>query len=337
MQEDMLVDSIEHLLAGCAPPNVVRAIEAGGSCAAVWQAIEDSGFCDALVPEGQGGAGLGLSDVFAIFEACGRHALPLPLAQTMCARAVLAHAGIAAPKGSIALTTLSRSGIASVLVSYGMVADWVLVESAGTIALLDARLARRLAIDQHSPDAQLTWPVGIESIELAPNSAIQLRCLEACLLAAQMSGAMRNVLALSLKYANERSQFGRSIGKFQVIQQQLSVMAEQAEAARMAARMACATGGFVPDALACAMAKARTSEAAITVAAIAHAVHGAIGITEEYDLQLLTRRLLAWRIAAGSESYWNQRIGRALVSSPHATLPDFVRHELAAMPLAGTF
>ena len=61
--------------------------------------------------------------------------------------------------------------------------------------------------------------------------------------------------------------------------------------------MAC-TGGAARGRprCACAVAKARTSEAAVTVAAIAHAVHGAIGITEEFDLQLYTRRLHAWRV-----------------------------------------
>lgn len=70
------------------------------------------------------------------------------------------------------------------------------------------------------------------------------------------------------------------------------------------------------------------------MASIAHAVHGAIGITEEYDLQLRTRRLHAWRATAGSESFWNLQIGRALLNSEHATLPDFVRHELSSAPAA---
>jgi acyl-CoA dehydrogenase len=83
-----------------------------------------------------------------------------------------------------------------------------------------------------------------------------------------------------------------------------------------------------------AVAKIRAGQAAQSVSAIAHAVHGAIGITEEYDLQLRTRRLHAWRAAGGSESYWNLRIGRALVASGHATVPEFVRQELAAAPVA---
>ncbi|MBC7942363.1 MAG: acyl-CoA dehydrogenase, partial [Chitinophagaceae bacterium] len=156
--------------------------------------------------------------------------------------------------------------------------------------------------------------------------------VEAGLLAAQLAGAMRQAFTLTLQYANQRSQFGRSIGTFQAIQHQLAVMAEQTAAATMAARLGCSTSGIVADALACAVAKARTSEAVVPVAAIAHAVHGAIGITEAYGLQLLTRRMHAWRVAAGSESYWNEHIGRALLASPQS-LPEFVRCRLGPLPI----
>jgi alkylation response protein AidB-like acyl-CoA dehydrogenase len=72
------------------------------------------------------------------------------------------------------------------------------------------------------------------------------------------------------------------------------------------------------------MAKSRTSEAAVLVASIAHALHGAIGITEEYDLQLLTRRLHEWRIAHGSEAHWNAWIGHSVLAS-NRSIADFVR------------
>jgi alkylation response protein AidB-like acyl-CoA dehydrogenase len=62
-----------------------------------------------------------------------------------------------------------------------------------------------------------------------------------------------------------------------------------------------------------ACAKARTSEAAVAAAAIAHAVHGAIGVTEEHDLQLYTRRLWAWRLDFGTEAYWAGVIGRRVL------------------------
>lgn len=330
MQDNLMLDAVETLLRDNATPAVVRAIEGGASPAALWEALEKSGFCDALVAEEQGGAGLGLATAFPLIEACGSHALPLPLAQTMVARLLLTQAGKEAPAGAIALATAPLTANAAILVPYGAVASWVLLAREGALLLLDAKAAAVSIIDTHSVDVQMVWPSSaLEQPHLRLASDVDLRSIEAGMLAAQLSGAMRHVFAGTLQYANDRSQFGRSIGKFQSIQHQLSVMAEHTAAAHMAARMAFATTDQLPQPLACAVAKARTSEATIIVAAGAHGIHGAIGITEEFDLQLYTRRMHAWRSAAGSESYWNARIGRALLTSRYANVIDFVRHELA--------
>src|SRR6202166_2535139 len=92
-------------------------------------------------------------------------------------------------------------------------------------------------------------------------------------------------------------------------------MPENTAAASVAAEYAFHTDRAVPSLLAAAIAKSRTSEAAGLVAAIAHALHGAIGVTEEYDLQLLTRRLHEWRVAHGSEAHWNLLIGHEVLAS----------------------
>ena len=72
------------------------------------------------------------------------------------------------------------------------------------------------------------------------------------------------------------------------------------------------------------MAKGRTSEAAPRVANTRHALHGAIGVTEEYDLQLLTRRLHEWRLAHGADSHWHRIVGEQVLGSG-STLAEFVR------------
>ena len=140
--------------------------------------------------------------------------------------------------------------------------------------------------------------------------------MTACLVAAQMAGAMQRVLEMTLQFANDRQQFGRALGKFQAIQHQLAVMAEQVVAARMAAQIGCSTAGHQPGTMNVAIAKARTSEAAVEVVALAHSIHGAIGFTADHDLQLFTRRLNAWRLQAGSESYWHEVLGQAVLAAP---------------------
>jgi acyl-CoA dehydrogenase len=174
-------------------------------------------------------------------------------------------------------------------------------------------------------DASLSWPAAV--VATAPRLDIvpDVRLLCACINAAQLSGALMAVFNRTLQYANERIQFGRPIGKFQAIQHQLSVISEHAFAARMAAQMGCSSPTAQPDRLQVAIAKARTSEAALEVAALSHSIHGAIGFTQEFDLQLFTRRLHHWRQAGGAESYWHAVAGTALVDHHAGMSLDLIR------------
>ncbi|HRN66072.1 MAG TPA: acyl-CoA dehydrogenase, partial [Alicycliphilus sp.] len=98
MDNDLFADAARQLLGGECTPAVVRAIEAGGLGApqaeALWAQIEAAGLADALLDEAEGGAGLGLSQLFGVLEQAGAHALPLPLGDTLLARALLAQAGM---------------------------------------------------------------------------------------------------------------------------------------------------------------------------------------------------------------------------------------------------
>lgn len=336
MTTDLISDTVEQLLREASTPRRVRDVEEGGSPAVVWSAIADSGFADALVPEAQGGAGLGLCGAFAILYACGRHAVPVPLAHTMVVRAVLATAGRAAPEGSAtfaeAAPGASGPGIACHGVAYGRVAEWVLVGRGGSSVLLPVSEAEVAATGvRGSLEADLSWSSPPQHAIVVPGE-VCWRAVGACIHAAQLAGAMERVLEGTIAHANDRVQFGRSIGKFQAIQQQLSVVAEQVLASRMAARIGCSSRSHLPDELHAAVAKARTSEAAVAVAGIAHAVQGAMGIAEESDLQLYTRRLHAWRLASGSERYWNERLGSMVLADRSGDFVATVRERLSPHP-----
>ncbi len=331
MEDDLFADAARQLLQGECTPARVRAIEAGGSPRALWQSLEQAGFADALVPEHAGGAGLALAQLFDVWSQAGAHALPVPLGETMLARALLAGAGAERPPGAIALAQglLQPDGsLHCAPVRLGAVADSVLVQHAQGCSLLPVAQA------QSEPaafclDVNLRWSA--DQVPAAPAPAIalpdglDLRTLQAGLVAAQLAGALMEVFQRTLQYANDRQQFGRPIGKFQAIQHQLAVMSEHVFAARMAARLGCAGQGIFPERLRVAVAKARCSQAALAVAEAAHAIHGAMGFTEEYDLQLLTRRLHAWRQTAGSESYWHGVAGAALVHGHAGSTLDLIR------------
>ena len=105
MDINELLEPFVRMLDAAATPAVVRSIEHGGSAVALWDEIAVSGFLDVLVAEEHGGAGLSLADIEPLIEAIGARAVPLPVAETMVARALLASAGVAAPEGPIALVT----------------------------------------------------------------------------------------------------------------------------------------------------------------------------------------------------------------------------------------
>ncbi|MEC3768365.1 acyl-CoA dehydrogenase family protein [Cupriavidus sp. SS-3] len=318
-------DALDALLRDCCAPATVRALEQHADPQPLWQALQDSGFADCLLPESAGGAALALRELAPVLFVTGRHALPLPLAQTIFARALLHANGVALPYGPIALASFDDGAAAATLVADARHAQWLLLQDGERCLLLPATAARAEATGAHG-DLALRVP----RPDTAAPAAFQLpagtvRTLGACLHAAQLAGALSQVLDLTLQYANDRQQFGRAIGKFQAIQHQVSEMAEHVAAARVAAQLACDSDGATPDPLRAAIGKLRASDAVTPVAAIAHAVHGAIGITEEYDLQLYTRRLHAWRVADGSERWWSRVLGEVVCASDGRKAVELVR------------
>lgn len=323
----MFAEAIEDILKDQCTPVVVRSIEGGSSPTALWESLADAGFLELLATEADGGAELALAELFPILSHFGRYAVPVPVAQTIVARALVA-SQFAIPQGMITLAAGVRrntdASMTCALVPYGVMADFVLANDGDTLLLLPCAAAQRQATGVHrSLTASLTWQNDSDVIRAAQGGAL-LPSFSAALHAALLSGAMNRLFEMTLQYCNDRNQFGKSLGKFQAVQHQLSVMAEHTAAASIAAEAAFQGAGKTPSLLAAAMAKSRTSEAAVLVAATAHALHGAIGVTEEYDLQLLSRRLHEWRMAHGSEAYWNKVVGEHVLKGD-MSLSDFVR------------
>lgn len=339
MADSLLADSIAAFLAGRCDLRRVRSIEAdesGAQGSELWDEIEETGFADALVGEAQGGAALGLDEAGEIALACGRHAIPVALSTTMVARAALAEAGVPVPAGAITIATARQDPSADELsfaaVPFGMTASWLLVRAPAGTWLLPTGSAQRMRAAYSSLAADLHWSARPgDALALPPDeeSFPDWRAIGAALFAAQIAGAADRLLEMAIGHANDRVQFGKPIGRLQAIQQQLSVMAEHSSAARTAALIGLSGHSWRVDPLHAAVAKARAGEAAAAVAAIAHAVHGAIGVTEEFDLQLFTRRLHEWRMDYGGESYWNRRLGEALLQTDLPPL-QFVQDRVAA-------
>lgn len=330
---DMLTEAIERLFRERCTPELIRKIEAGGDAAPLWAEIVESGFLDILLPEEEGGAGVSLDEAFPAFMLAGQYALPLPFVQTVMARAWLHARGVQAPEGAIALAgpeseRLADGGLSVRSVAFGKTAQWVLAEFDDLWVVLPTEAAR-VEGDQArgSQTADFSWPclpgtaliVSMGEGDICP--PVQLA---AASLTPLLAGAAHQALDMTLSHVAERRQFGRAIAQFQAVQNQISVMAERVWAMRMAARMALQASGPMPSFGMTAIGKTRCSEAASLVADIAHALHGAIGITEEFDLQLYTRRLREWRRAGGTEAWWARRLGRDVIEKSNGSVLDYI-------------
>ncbi len=333
----MFAHAIASILEHHCTPAAVRAIDNGASAQPLFNALSQAGFLELLAPQQDGGGGASWPEFFEVVLLCGAYAVPLPLAQTMAARLLTANPH-SLPEGSIAfapaLQRCADGSLQALHVPCARTASSVIGALDDGLLLLPIDRAHQLPGGvPGSLSACLHWPADSARILPAAVPADTLAPLAALLHAGLLAGAMKRCFDLSLTYANERVQFGKPIGKFQAIQHLLSVMAEQVAAGRMAAESAFHSATRMPAVAACAVAKARTSEAAQSVASTAHAVHGAIGVTAQYDLQLFTRRLHEWRVAYGSEAYWHRVLGRLLIDSSQPHTVDFVRLLSQAPPV----
>lgn len=325
----MFTEAIAAILDTHCTPAQVRAIEGGASAQPLAAALQEAGFFALLAPEAAGGGGAGWAGFHEVVTLCGARSVPIPLAQTLAAR-LLVQAQDELPADLVtfapALLRAPDGALEAPLVPGGRLAAHVIAAAGDTLVLLPTAAAQQATTGVHgSSTASFRWPAGAGRPLQTNLPASQLQAIGAVLHAGLLAGGLKRAFDLTLAHASQRVQFGKPIMQFQAIQHQLAAMAEHVAAGAIAAEAAFATAAAFPSLPACAVAKARTSEAAQLVASIAHAVHGAIGITEEHDLQLTTRRLHEWRMAHGSETHWNRLLGRLFLASEQPLAVDFAR------------
>ena len=328
--------AVQELLAEQATGDRLRkaAAEPGERTGAVWSRLADLGVFSALLPEASDGLGLGGLDAVLIAEQLGRWAVPGPVAETaLHVPYVLTRWGDSAE----AEQWLGRLGEGSTIATVRIEPGGLLPDAdlSDLVLLGDGDAVRAAVPDQLTLTEQaqvdpvrrlFTAQVDASALPAVagPGSARGFHDVGAVLTAAQLVGAGQAVLDQAVGYARDREQFGRPIGSYQALKHQLANVRVALDFARplvLRAGYALDTDGPTRS-RDCSAAKAAASDAAQLAARTALQVHGAIGYTDELDLQLWLKRIWSllpqWGTAAHHRSAVLESLGRG---PPAGALP----------------
>ncbi|RED16331.1 acyl-CoA dehydrogenase family protein [Parasphingopyxis lamellibrachiae] len=314
----MLLDMVDKLFTKLVE-NGVRDNLSAEDFSRHWRAIEGLGLTRLLIPEQAGGFDGNWEDAGPVFKALGSYGITLPLGENILAQHWLHRLGQDIPEGIIQ-PAFAESRTGDVL---------VLRNGAG--------FAKAQWIFALEPDRWSLLPTGNADRSPSAKSGAVLRCnistsvangpletgdraffSEAALMrACQIAGATETMLRITLGHALDRTQFGRPLARFQAIQHQLAMLAEENAAASCATASACQAALAGDAQFEMAAAKFRANRAATLAADIAHQVHGAIGFTREYSLRHFSQQAQAWAREFGNERHWALWLGRfALEARP---------------------
>ncbi|MFF3543993.1 acyl-CoA dehydrogenase family protein [Streptomyces platensis] len=320
--------ALDGMLGASGTPAAARAWAAGDHQPgrALWTRIARAGVFGLAVPEQHGGSGLLPVELALSFVELGRHAVPGPLVETVAAAAFLQRLG-ANPEAGEWLPRIAAGG--AVLSLCAGAGPYALDAAAPARYALDADAADSVLViqgdtvsrtDTHGPvqsslDPARRWAHPLDGTVLARGPAVTAAAAHAAevarlLTAAQSLGLGRALLAATVSYVKQRTQFRVPIGSFQAVKHRLAdtlIGLEFAQPLLHAAALALAAGS--PSAgREVAAAKVAAGEAGYAAALAALQLHGAIGYTEELDLSLWIRKARPLRDAWGTPADCRARV-----------------------------
>jgi alkylation response protein AidB-like acyl-CoA dehydrogenase len=136
------------------------------------------------------------------------------------------------------------------------------------------------------------------------------RCLNPSISLGLAEGAFEE----AVKYARERTAFGRSIGEFQAIRHKLAEMYRDIEASRSLLYRACATANPFPDPYLAAIAKITVNEMSLRVTSEAIQVHGGYGFTDEFPVSRFYRGARYGSLGGGTTETLKELVGKMVLS-----------------------
>jgi len=287
-EREMLRDTVSTIVTKHATSESVRRAmdSARGYDEALWTLLCDQvGAAALVVPEELGGAGGELADAAVVVDALGSALVPTPLLGTTLAELALLAAD--EPDADALEALAAGTSIGTVVfdrdyVLNGDVADVVL-------ACVDGRLERWSNVTAHplatmDPTRRLARLDAADTVTIGSDPG--LADIAAILVAAEQIGAAARCLDLTVAYTKERVQFGRPIGSFQALKHRMADLYVLVQTARSLVDDAVAE----PSPTSAALARVAASEAFTSVASESIQMHGGVGITWEYDIQLYFKR-----------------------------------------------
>ncbi|HUQ00490.1 MAG TPA: acyl-CoA dehydrogenase family protein [Aeromicrobium sp.] len=257
--------TLDSLLSSANTPSVARAWAAGDHASGLelWRRLTDLGVPALLVPEEDDGVGASAVEHVIAMEALGRHAVPGPWIESAGYLATCADPSVRKAVAAGTVGTVERDGYA-----------------------LDADVAELLLGGQVGERVASVDPVRrlfrATSAPADPGISLKTATLAA---SAQLLGAGERMLADSVEYVQERTQFGRPIGSYQAIKHALADVRIALDFVRPLVYAAAL------DEISVSAAKVAAGDAAYLASRTALQVHGAIGYTREHDLSLWLLRV----------------------------------------------
>ncbi|MCY0931070.1 acyl-CoA/acyl-ACP dehydrogenase [Streptomyces sp. H27-H1] len=299
--------TLHGLLAASDVPAAVRAWGAGDHTPgrALWARLAGTGLFALAADEAHEGMGLMPLELAVGFVELGRAGVPGPVVETAAAAVLLTRLGDEALAkrflpGLVAgetSATLTLPGAGPYALDADAATHLFTVSPAGELRLAAGAGALRTSTD---PARRLALPDGGGEL-LSTGPAVTAAARDAAdwarlLTAAQCIGVGEALLARTVEYAKQRTQFGAPIGGFQAVKHRLADTLLGLEFARPL--LWAAALSLAPEEI--AAAKLTAGEAAYAAAMTALQLHGAVGYTEELDLSLWLRKARPLRGAWGS-------------------------------------
>ncbi len=136
------------------------------------------------------------------------------------------------------------------------------------------------------------------------------RCLNPSVSLGLAEGAFEE----AVKYARDRSAFGRPIGEFQAIRHKLAEMYRDIEASRSILYRAAASANPFPDPYLAAAAKITVNEMSLRVTSDAIQIHGGYGFTDEFPVSRFYRGARYGTLGGGTTETLKELIGKKVLS-----------------------